>query len=251
MAPRRWLPLLLFPASSACLPVQPSAAPPRIDALAPRSVDAPAEEARHLAIHPEGSIVEIDAVDMVMGPHTLRFTRFRGTLVPEEAGGTGKLTLDVDVRALRTHRELSTSIIKDELLEVDQFPHALVTLSLRPGRHPDERVAEGSLRLHGVVRGVRFVGTLRRRGERWRFIGEFEASRRAHDIRRTPDLDWMILDEFLVPSRSRWRLWAAPRAEVAAGCRPHADRVRAFAEVGRLGERLEAEFDPSWEEAPG
>jgi polyisoprenoid-binding protein YceI len=196
MAPRRWLSLLLLPASSACLPVQP--VPSRIAALAPRSVDAPTEEARQFAIHPEGSIVEMDAVDVVMGPHTLTFTRFRGTLVPEEAGGTGKLTLDVDVRAVGTHRETSTRIIKDELLEVDQFPHALITLSLRPGRYPDERVAEGSFQLHGVVRGVRFVGTLRRRGERWRFIGAFEASRRAHDIRRTPDLDWMILDEFLV-----------------------------------------------------
>ena len=197
MAPWRWLPLLLSTAS-ACLPVLPAAAPSRIAALAPHAVDAPAEEARHFAIHPEGSNVEIDAVDIVMGPHTLRFTRFRGTLVPEEAGGTGKLTLDVDVRAVRTHRELSTSIIKDELLEVDRFSHARITLSLRPGRDPDERVAEGGFELHGVVRGVRFVGTLRRRGERWRFIGAFEASRRAHDIRRTPDLDWMILDEFLV-----------------------------------------------------
>src|SRR5262249_3624076 len=133
-----------------------------------------------------------------MGPHTLRFSRFHGTLVPEEPGGTGKLTLDVDVRALRTHRELSTSIIKDELLEVDRFPRARLELSLRPGRDLAERVAEGGFELHGVVRGVRFVGTLRRKGERWRFIGEFEASRRAHDIRRTPDLDWMILDEFAV-----------------------------------------------------
>jgi polyisoprenoid-binding protein YceI len=198
MAPGRLPLLLLLVASSACVPAVPAAAPSRIAVLAPHAVGAPAEEARHFAIHPEGSIVEIDAVDMVIGPHTLKFTRFRGTLVPEEAGGTGKLTLDVDLRALGTHRELSTSIIKEELLEVDRFPHARIKLDLRPGRDPDERLAEGSFELHGVARGVRFKGTLRRRGERWRFTGGFEASRRAHDIRRSPDMDWMILDEFAV-----------------------------------------------------
>jgi polyisoprenoid-binding protein YceI len=211
VASRRWLPFLFLPAASACVPVPPAAAPSRIAAIAPHAVDAPAEEARRFAIHPEGSIVEIDAVDIVVGPHTLRFNRFRGTLVPEEAGGTGKLTLDVDVRALGTHRELSTQIIKDELLEVDRFPHARLKLTLRPGRDPDERVAEGGFELHGVVRGVRFVGTLRKKGERWRFIGGFDASRRAHDIRRTPDMDWMILDEFQV----RIDLLASPQQVTA------------------------------------
>jgi hypothetical protein len=60
--------------------------------------------------------------------------------------------------------------------------------------------------LHGVQRGISFVGTLRREGEGYRFSTEFNMSRSAFAIRRTPDLDWMIFDDF----RVRFELLATP-----------------------------------------
>jgi polyisoprenoid-binding protein YceI len=200
MALRCRLPFLLIPAAAGCsLPAfEVPTVGSRLALVPTQGVDAPPEEAQRFAIRPDGSILEVFVNDLATGPHTLTFTRFRGSLVPEEPGGTGTLTLDVDLRSVRTDSETVASIIKEELLEVDRHPHARIAATLRPGRAPDERRVEGNVLLHGVRRGLRFSGTLRHRRARWYLSGEFVMSRVAHEIRRTPDLDWMIADEFLV-----------------------------------------------------
>jgi polyisoprenoid-binding protein YceI len=199
MALRRWL-LLVCLALPACgLPVlQPPTVASRLALVPTQAVDAPPEEARRFAVRPEGSILEVFVNDLATGPHTLVFTRFRGSLVPEGPGGVGSLTLTVDLRSVRTDTEMVAAIVRDELLQVYEYPHARITASLRPGSGPNERRIEGNVLLHGVTRGLKLTGTLRRHGERWTLVGEFEMSRKAHGIRRNPDLDWMITDEFLV-----------------------------------------------------
>jgi polyisoprenoid-binding protein YceI len=199
MVTSRWLPLTLLASSSCSLAAfQPPAVTSRLALLPAQAVGAPAEEARRFAIRPEGSLLEVDVNDLATGPHTLVFPRFRGSLVPEGPGGVGSLTLTVDMRGVRTDTESVTEIVRDELLQAYRYPHARITASLYPGGGPDERRVEGNVLLHGVRRGLRFTGTLRHRRERWTLSGEFEMSRTAHEIRRSPDLDWMIRDEFLV-----------------------------------------------------
>jgi polyisoprenoid-binding protein YceI len=200
MARHRPLSFLLLAAAMGCgLPA--FEVPTVRSRLAPvpvQSVDAPPEEARRFAIRPDGSLLEVFVKDLATGPHTLTFTRYRGSLVPEAPGGTGTLTLDVDLRSVRTDTDTVTSIVKWELLEVEKHPHARITATLHPAGDAGERRVEGTVLLHGVRRGLRFSGRLRHRGERWYLSGEFEMSRLAHDIHRTPDLDWMISDDFLV-----------------------------------------------------
>jgi len=200
MALHRRLPLLLVPAALGCsLPAfEVPAVRSRLALVPTKAVDTPPDEARRFAVRPDGSILEVYVKDLATGPHTLVFTRFRGSLVPEEPGGTGTLTLDVDLRSVRTDTETVASIVKEELLEVDKHPHARIQATLHPAGDAGERRVEGNVLLHGVRRGLRFTGKLRHRGERWYLAGEFEMSRVAHGIRRTPDLDWMISDEFLV-----------------------------------------------------
>jgi polyisoprenoid-binding protein YceI len=91
-----------------------------------------------------------------------------------------------------------TSIIRSELLEASVHPRAIITASLRAGSDATSRVVEGSLLLHGVRRGLRFTGTLRRRGDGYRLSGSFDMSRSAFGMRRVRDLDWMIDDVFHV-----------------------------------------------------
>jgi polyisoprenoid-binding protein YceI len=200
MAPHRRLPFLLFAAVAGCsLPAfEIPTVGSRLALVPTQAVDTPREEAQRFAIRPDGSLLEILGNDLPTGPHTLTFTRFRGSLVPEEPGGTGTLTLDVDLRSLRTDTESVASIVKDELFEVDRYPHATIRATLRPGSAATERKVEGNVLLHGVRRGLRFSATLRHRRDRWYLSGDFVMSRVAHDMRRTPELDWLTADEFLV-----------------------------------------------------
>jgi polyisoprenoid-binding protein YceI len=200
MPRHRLLSYLLLPAAMGCgLPAfEVPTVRSRLALVAPQAVEAPPEEARRFAIRPEGSLLEVFVKDLVTGPHTLTFTRYRGSLVPEETGGTGTLTLDVDLESVHTDSESVTSIIKWELLQVERYPHARITATLRPAGDGGERTVEGTVLLHGVRRGLRFTGRLRHRGERWYLSGEFEMSRIAHGIHRAPNLDWMISDDFLV-----------------------------------------------------
>jgi polyisoprenoid-binding protein YceI len=164
----------------------------------PETMSAASSSATRYVIRPQGSSVEVFAVDIVTGNHTLVFHDFRGSLVVEDPGATGRLTLDVDLRTVTSTSELVTEIIRDELLEVYNHPRARLVAALQPGREPDERVVQGNMLLHGVERGIRFVGTLRREGEGYRFTTAFDMSRSGFGIRRDPDLDWMINDDFRV-----------------------------------------------------
>lgn len=154
--------------------------------------------ARRYVIRPQGSSVEVFAVDIVTGNHTLVFHVFRGSLVVEDPAATGRLTLDVDLRTLTSSSDLVAGIIKDELLEVHDHPRARLVAAFQPGREPDELTVQGNMLLHGVERGIRFIGTLRREGEGYRFSTVFDMSRSGFGIRRDPDLDWMINDDFRV-----------------------------------------------------
>jgi polyisoprenoid-binding protein YceI len=198
MANGRWLPLVLLTATGCSGILSPPTVTSRLAVIPPQAVGAPPEEARRFAIHPQGSILEVLVNDLATGAHTLTFDSFRGSLVLEERGATGKLTLDVDLRTCRTDSEMVASIIMSELLEVDKHPRAKLVLSLHAEDDSNARVAKGTVLLHGVLRGLRFNGMLRPRGEGYVLSGTFEMSRTAHGIRRTPDLDWMIADDFFV-----------------------------------------------------
>jgi polyisoprenoid-binding protein YceI len=173
--------------------------------LAPSPTETVAETAnavsnstKRYVIRPHGSSVEVYAFDIATGGHTLVFRDFRGSLAVGDSAATGKLTLNVDLRTLTTRSEMAEGIIKDELLEVYAHPRARLTAALGPGEETDERVVRGNMLLHGVERGISFVGTVRREGEGYRFSTVFHMSRSAFAIKRTPEMDWMIFDDFRV-----------------------------------------------------
>lgn len=176
--------------------------PPPSEALNEASAEmvaaAPSRNATRYVIRPQGSSVLVFAVDIVTGNHTLTFHDFRGSLVIEDHPATGRLTLDVDLRTVTSTTEQVTRIIRDELLEVDIHPRARLVADLRPGREPGERMVQGNMLLHGVELGISFAGTLRREGEGYRFSTVFDMSRHAFGIRRSPNMDWMINDDFRV-----------------------------------------------------
>jgi polyisoprenoid-binding protein YceI len=161
-------------------------------------VAAPSSNATQYVIRKGGSSVLVFAVDIVTGNHTLTFHDFRGSLTLDEGAATGRLMLAVDMMTVTSTNQQVTRIIRDELLESDLFPFARLVAVLRPGNDPDERKVEGNMLLHGVELGISFVGTLRREGEGYRFTTDFDMSRHAFGIRRSPRMDWMINDDFRV-----------------------------------------------------
>jgi polyisoprenoid-binding protein YceI len=108
MASARWL-LLVSLTTTGCVLGVPTAALPRAGVevrpglvLPPQEVRAAPAEAAHFAIRPDGSSIEVDARDLVVGAIHMTFDRYRGSLAMEESGGAGRLRLDVDMRSVRT-----------------------------------------------------------------------------------------------------------------------------------------------------
>jgi polyisoprenoid-binding protein YceI len=149
-------------------------------------------------VRPPGSSVQVYAVDGATGDYTLTFHAFGGSIVVDPSGKEGRLKLDVELAQVTTRTESTTDIIKYELLEVSPHPQSKLIATIKPTDDPDERVIEGNMQLHGVVRGIRIKGTLKREGDGWRFKSAFNLSRHAFGMYRNPDLDWMIHDDFRV-----------------------------------------------------
>ncbi len=154
------------------------------------------EKGPRFPVRREGSQVEVVAGDLITGDHVLTFDRFDGLLATEPPGDSGTLDFELDLQSMKSDSKEVESVIKNDLLEVDKFPHASLAAHFGPGSG-DEREVEGNLVLHGVKKGIRFAATLRPEERGYRFAATFKIERQAFGI-HAPKFDSVIYDDLRI-----------------------------------------------------
>ncbi|MCW5835247.1 MAG: YceI family protein [Labilithrix sp.] len=174
--------------------------------------DRPAAAVRPLEIRPTARVYEVDpsrsrfelyGADVFTGEHKGTFGSWRARI---EIGPPPVISATVDTGSIEMAMAGATGILKSYLLETHRYPTATLTATLRrTDGPPEEHVVEGTATLHGVEKGIRFLGRLTPEGDGFRFATDFVLSRKAFDIRYTPlepllrDDVRIVLDAFARP----------------------------------------------------
>ena len=160
----------------------------------PQTATVPAvETGERWTIVKELSRFDVVGVDVMGGRHPVAFDRWEATII---TGAQNKVVVEVDLTSARASSEMSTRLLKDELLEAGRFPRGTLSATLRPSRRGGEKhIVEGNITLHGVERGVRFRGELRKEGPHYRFFARFRISRDAFGIRAKAAWDSLVKDD--------------------------------------------------------
>ena len=146
-------------------------------------------------VHTPSSRLEVTARAAGVGSQTLRFEKWRAWVV---VGEEVKVVAEIDMRTLRAPLAISERLAKDEMLEVDTYPHATFTGVLRPrgmkggsaelmkllaGKVDVTVDVVGAASVHGRVCEVKFVGRLRQEDDGWTFRARFRMARGPFDVR--------------------------------------------------------------------
>ena len=160
----------------------------------PQTASVPAvETGEHWNVVKELSRFDVVGVDVMGGRHPIAFDRWEATVI---TGAQTRVLVEVDVTSARASSELTTQLLKDELLEAHRYPRATLVATLRPSRRGgDQQIVEGNLTLHGVEKGVRFRGELKKEGAHYRFFTRFRISRDAFGIRAKAAWDSLVKDD--------------------------------------------------------
>lgn len=170
---------------------------------------------------PMRSDFRIYASDVITGEHRMTFERWVAII-----DTTPSLSLrgEVDMTSLRASPDALASYARRKILEVDRYPRAVLSCALRPlDVRAGTYAVEGELELHGVRRPIRFVGSVERRGDDFRFRAELMMSRAAFDVRVPPPWDALVKDEIRVvidAVASPERITVEEEPEGAAPSRP-------------------------------
>lgn len=139
---------------------------------------------RNYVMDPARSHFDVFAADILTGEHKMSFDHWEAFVTVES-----KATIDVRVAMASASVDVpnATAYVKQNLLEVHRFPTATLSgiLSKTKGP-PDEHVVEGVAIIHGVKKGLRFLGTLKQESEGYRFRTSFVISRKEFAIRYQP-----------------------------------------------------------------
>lgn len=136
---------------------------------------------------PERSSMTVVGVDIVGGKHPVTFDRWSGFVT---IGPPNRFYSEVDMTSARGESENITSLLKYELLHVDQHPKATLE-----GTIDEKGLVKGNAKIHGVERGLEFHGTLTREGPEYRFVARFKILRYAFGIRAEQSWDSLIKDD--------------------------------------------------------
>jgi polyisoprenoid-binding protein YceI len=105
------------------------------------------------------------------------------------------------------------SFVKTRLLEVAVYPEATFDGTVR--RHGgDASTVEGTLRLHGVEREIRFEATLHEEAGEVRLLAVFDLARRPFQIGLQGVLDGLVPDDIRVTLDVRARAQNLPTAPI-------------------------------------
>ncbi|MBK8254895.1 MAG: YceI family protein [Polyangiaceae bacterium] len=171
---------------------------------APIASDEPAE--RYI-MRPNDSTLEAFGGDLLTGSHKLEMKRWRAQFLRDISSPvnrpTGKFTLDINLTPNDNVPAYARDFIFDSihyhLLEVQRFPHALFTGTIRPrGEGEEGYVFQGRAVVHGVERVIRFQINVEQKGDGYRLSTEFQLSRSAFDMRRKDSLEYVIYDDLRV-----------------------------------------------------
>lgn len=171
--------------------VQDATVLPRTAVITPEGKDAGPVE--RWAVLASSSRVDVVGVDVMGGRHPVTFDRWKATLL---VGAESRVFVDVDMTSARGESELVTRLLKYELLEVDRYPRATLTAVVRPSGDPDTpQIVEGNATIHGIEKGLRFHGVLRREGPHYRFLARFRVSRDLFGIHAKASWDGLVRDD--------------------------------------------------------
>jgi hypothetical protein len=144
---------------------------------------------------------DVEGHDSVLGEHHLTFRRWWARIetqplqppcTPEarltiaETRCALRLVVDIDLRSAISNESLVTSIVKNQMLEVDRYPHGTLTASLTGASKSGEVIVDGVADIHGRQVPLRFKGTLQPEGAGYRFRATFDMSRRAFAFTYAP-----------------------------------------------------------------
>lgn len=164
------------------------------------------EQVERFVMHPTDSTLEAFGGDLLTGSHKLEMKRWRGHFLRDLSSPvdrpTGKLTLDInltpDDKGAFT-RDFIFDSIHYHLLEVQRFPRALFTGTIRPSTDGQSgHVFQGRAVVHGVERIIRFQIHVEPKDGGYHLSTEFQLSRSAFDMHRKDSLEYVIYDDLRV-----------------------------------------------------
>lgn len=155
----------------------------------------------------------------IAGHYRLRFPEWRAVVVLAQ-DRTARLDVTIDTRSVEVDKKAALGIVRDHLLEVERFPVAALTATLRPTDAAGGFEIDGVADLHGVRQRLRFPGRLRAAPEGYTFHTEVKISRKAFGIRYAP-IEPLVKDEVRIVVHALVRPEAAPDAgSQPAGLQP-------------------------------
>jgi len=149
----------------------------------PRALDI-RPKARRYVVDPTRSRFVLTGADIFTGEHEGTFTSWRASVTIEDRP---ILRAEVDTDSLQVDVPAAAGFLKRHYLETHLHPTATLVGTLSKTDGPQgEHVVAGTAFVHGVRRGIRFVGTLHEEGDDYRFAASFLVSRKEFDIRYSP-----------------------------------------------------------------
>jgi polyisoprenoid-binding protein YceI len=160
-------------------------------------------------VTPSRSRLQIRAGTALVGHHVFTFGRFRAHVVgtdttrllspvdadPPEAGRVTTFHAEVDSASLEGGLPGMAPFVRDRLLETDLYPRATFDGTARRIPGTSDCAIEGALDLHGVVRTLRFTGTLEETPDALHLVATFELARKAFDLKLSGALDTFVPDD--------------------------------------------------------
>ena len=128
------------------------------------------------------SRLDVMGHDNVFGNHHLTFRRWWARIETEPP----TVVVEIDLRSVDSEEGLLLSIVRDDMLEANRYPHATLTGSLGSTSRTGNIVIDGVADIHGKQVPLRFTGAIREEGAGYRFKASFDMSRRAFGVGFAP-----------------------------------------------------------------
>lgn len=193
---------------------EPSAAPAAPQPSSTGDNEQPTATGRPLEIKPASreyivdtarSHFEVFGKGTVAGEYKMSFRTWEARVYIEP--NHPRIKVRVETSSVQMDLVGGTGLVRTKLLESDRFPLARLEATMsRTEGPPEEHLVEGIADLHGIKRGLRFLGTLTQEGEGFRFKTEFILSRKEFDIHYRPiepflkDDVRIVVDAIAMPS---------------------------------------------------
>jgi polyisoprenoid-binding protein YceI len=149
-----------------------------------------APTARAWVVTPSEARFELRAHNALVD-QVFTFRSFRARATPTEDGSFA-FHAEVDTSSLQGGGIGMASFVKNRLLEVSTYPEATFDGTVQRASAPGACGVQGTLRLHGVERALRFDGTLEQEAETLHLHAVFDLPRKPFNVRLAGVLDGFV-----------------------------------------------------------